>query len=77
VITDGADKLLVQDTDNRTIIAIPPTTVTGNVNGAGDALAGATTADWVQGKPLAASVFETGLPAAQSVLQGNRINPAS
>lgn len=74
VITDGADKLLVQDTDNRTIIAIPPTPVTGNVNGAGDALAGATTADWVQGKSLAASVFDTGLPAARSVLQGNQIN---
>lgn len=77
VITDGADKLLVQDTDNRTVIAVPPTTVTGNVNGAGDALAGATTADWVQGKPLAACVFDSGLPAARTVLQGNQINPSS
>lgn len=73
VLSDGAAPLLVRDGERRTRIAVPP--VTGalvSVNGAGDALAGATLVQLLAGGDLAAAVRESGLPAAREILLGRR-----
>ncbi len=70
VISDGKDPLLVRDANTEHLIECPHVEVTADVNGAGDALAGATLACWVDNPSLLDCVVHYGLPAATQVLQG-------
>lgn len=76
VLSDGADAVLVHTPGGRTSVAVPHVAVVGSVNGAGDALAGATVARWLDSDDLVAAVREAGMPAAAAVVsapshQGN------
>ena len=75
VITDGGNPMLVQEQQLRTSIAIPPVHISKNVNGAGDALAGATIASLILGQTLAQAAQNTGLSAARMVLNGESEPP--
>jgi len=68
VITDGDADLIVTEHSSRQRIAVPVLTTAGSVNGAGDALAGASLAAVQQGKPLAEAVRDHGLGAAAAVI---------
>jgi len=68
VLSDGADAVLVHTPESRTLVPVPPLDVGRSVNGAGDALAGATLVRWLDDGDLAAAVREAGLPAAAGVL---------
>ena len=77
VLSDGAAAVLVQDIASRERVAVAPiapgaASSVRSVNGAGDALAGATLARWLDGRSLAAAVREAGLPAARDILLGRR-----
>ena len=71
VITDGAKPALVQEHQSQILIDAPPTTLVKTVNGAGDALSGATISAWLHGINLADAVRLHGMPAAADVLSGN------
>jgi len=71
VLTDGADALWVRSNNETRMIDVPATGITQNVNGAGDALAGATLAHWSIGKNLCDSVLDAGLVAAAQALDGS------
>lgn len=75
VITDGGDPILVQEHDTRSTIPVSQVDIEQNVNGAGDALAGATIAQLVLGQNLAQAVSAAGLNAARSVLSGDTSPP--
>ena len=84
VLSDGAAPLLVQTPAARTAVTVPPLPRARSVNGAGDALAGATLGRWLApkraaGEPvrvveplddatLADAVRTAGLPAAAAAL---------
>ena len=72
VLTDGQDPLICHSTQERHTISVPTVTATHSVNGAGDALAGATFAAWATGSTLADAVVEYGLPEAASIVKGER-----
>jgi len=76
VITDGNQPVLVHSKQTRQSIPVPPAEIQQNVNGAGDALAGATIAQLVLGQDLAQAVRVAGMDAARSVLTGNTSSPA-
>ena len=69
VLTDGPQPLLVHTASQHQHIKVPENVATHSVNGAGDALAGATTAHWIAGQNLSRSIVEYGLPAARAVLR--------
>jgi len=71
VLTDGDEPLIVQSSSERTTLTIPEACTTNNVNGAGDALAGASMAAWMNGYSLTEAVREIGLVQARSVVEGN------
>jgi len=75
VITDGGNPVLVGADGEHHLVDVPSITMVDSVNGAGDALAGATVAAWCQGQSLISSVVERGIPAAVEVLCGNRPAP--
>ena len=78
VLTDGPAPLAVLEPGGTTVLEVPVAPVRGpvpddsdggggngpGVNGAGDALAGATLVHWLAGVPLADAVARAGLPAA-------------
>jgi len=71
VLSDGADAIWVRSKNQTRMIDVPETVITENVNGAGDALAGATLAHWSIGKNLCDSVCDAGLVAAAAALKGS------
>lgn len=73
VVTDAADALVIMCKNTVTRVPVPPIQIKHNVNGAGDALAGATIAAWVMGKPLHKAVTDYGLELAAGVLSGRRL----
>lgn len=75
VITDGRDPVLVQDQQSRTSIPVPEVQIDKNVNGAGDAMAGAAIVKLTQGVSLAQAIRSAGLEAAQAVLTGSSESP--
>lgn len=75
VITDGSQPMLVQAKQKRDTVVVPSVQITRNVNGAGDALAGATIASLITGQSLAHAVQQTGLRAANQVLTGESEPP--
>lgn len=74
-ITDGHQAVLVQDKTKRSLIDVPPMSIDNSVNGAGDALAGATVIGMVKGFALQDAVASYGLPAARAVLSGEAEPP--
>ena len=84
VLTDGPAPLAVVEPDGTTVLDVPPAPAPGpapdapgpddgpGVNGAGDALAGATLVHWLAGAPLADAVARAGLPAAARHLDPTR-----
>ena len=75
VLTDGPAPLIVVEPDGTTVLDVPRAPGAGDgpgVNGAGDALAGATLVHWLAGVPLADAVARAGLPAAARHLAPTR-----
>lgn len=75
VLTDGSSPLLIQDKVRRVRLNVPEVESTQNVNGAGDALAGASFAAWSNGMNLAQAVQEIGLAQAALIVRGDHKSP--
>ena len=75
VITDGQNPILVQHNESRTLIRTPQQKIKTTVNGAGDALAGASIAQYALGSSLVQAVESAGIAAAQAVLSGQTLPP--
>lgn len=76
VITDASAEIMVQENVGRTTIPVDSVQVEQNVNGAGDAMAGATLIQLLQGEPLAQAIATAGLSAANAVLRGDVTAPS-
>jgi len=74
VLTDAAKPIKVMQRGQVSSIEVPATSITGTVNGAGDALSGATLSHYLKTKDLAQSVSKAGLIAAQCVLSGSTVH---
>ena len=70
VLSDGADPVFVFEDDQLKQLAVPSLAIESTVNGAGDAMAGAIVAHWVNGTKLFEAVKTAGLPAASRILTG-------
>ena len=75
VLTDGSSPLLVQDPLQRVELEVANLESTHNVNGAGDALAGASFAAWSNGMELVQAVQEIGLAQAAMIVCGDHNSP--
>jgi len=75
VITDGGDPILVQNKQTRSFVPVPNIQIEKNVNGAGDAMAGATIVELIRGKSLPQAISTAGLNAAKAVLTGGAESP--
>lgn len=75
VLTDGSSPLLVQTALQRVQLDVPNVETTHNVNGAGDALAGASFAAWSNGMDLVQAVREIGLAQAAMIVSGDHKSP--
>ncbi|MDB4223070.1 PfkB family carbohydrate kinase [Granulosicoccus sp.] len=75
VLTDGSSPLLVQDLLQRVELEVANLETTHNVNGAGDALAGASFAAWSNGMDLIQAVQEIGLAQAAMIVCGDHNSP--
>jgi len=73
VLTDAAETILVMYQNVLIRVPVPPVKISHNVNGAGDALAGASVAGWLMGLPLERAVTDLGLALAADVLSGKRL----
>jgi len=76
VLTDGQSPLVIQDNNDRHCVLVPEVVHTQHVNGAGDALAGATFAAWIQGLSLLDATRDIGLIEAAQSVAGRRPAPA-
>jgi len=76
VITDGGKPILAQERQTRTFIPVPEVHINKNVNGAGDAMAGATIVQLIQGHGLSQAIGVAGLEAARAVLTGGSESPS-
>ena len=72
VITDGPNPICVSANGQSVLINLPTIEQTHSVNGAGDALAGATFVAWAGGTSLNDAVRDQGIQAAKSVVTGLR-----
>jgi sugar/nucleoside kinase (ribokinase family) len=73
VLTDAANPLTVMQSGELTTIDVPECNIMGTVNGAGDAMAGATLAHYCHNGDLVRSMKEAGIIAARCVLEGTPI----
>ena len=71
VLTDGGHPLIIRCQGINTSLPIPQTPIIQNVNGAGDALAGASFAAMIAGCTLPQAVKNYGLTQAARVLNGS------
>lgn len=76
VLTDASSPVVVQNHQTRHHIPVPKLDSASSVNGAGDALAGATFAAWCAGEELADAVHTVGLPLAARVVRGEHVATA-
>jgi len=76
VITDGSKPILVQDRQSRSSVSVPEVDINKNVNGAGDALAGATIVQLIKGQSLSQAISVEGIEAASAVLLGGSESPS-
>lgn len=72
VLTDGGNPILVLEQEIQCLIPVPPIAHCRSVNGAGDALAGASFAAWSAGNSLAAAVRDHGLVQSQALVGGRQ-----
>lgn len=70
ILTDGHSPVLVRHGGETTHISVKHIECTHHVNGAGDALAGATFVAWANGMNLAESLEKSGLPASAHIVTG-------
>ncbi len=70
VLTDATSPVVVHSQHSRHYVPVPRLDSASSVNGAGDALAGATFAAWCNGTELADAVCRFGLPQAARVVTG-------
>ncbi len=75
VITDAAQPILIQDGTTRSQLPVADIAIERCVNGAGDALAGASIAKLVNGFALS-DAAEAALDSAQAVLSGDAMVPS-
>lgn len=75
VLTDGQSPLIIQQVASRETIAVPGVAQPRSVNGAGDALAGASFAGWAHGQSLRNAVVGRGLVEAENIVTGKRSAP--
>jgi len=75
VLTDGSADLIIQDDTSRSTLSIANISIAASVNGAGDALAGATFAAWATGTKLNDAVAYFGLEQAKRIIQGRHKSP--
>lgn len=73
VLTDALRPVLIQDGDQQLCIAVPIVDAPRSVNGAGDALAGASFAAWCAGVTLADAVRDYGLIQSARIVSGERL----
>lgn len=76
VLTDATSPVVVHTQDTRHYVPVPELDSASSVNGAGDALAGATFAAWCAGTELADAVQSFGLPLAARVVMGEYVATA-
>ncbi len=76
VLTDATSPVVVQNRQARHHVPVPALESASSVNGAGDALAGATFAAWCAGAELADAVHRFGLPMAARVVTGKQVATA-
>lgn len=76
VLTDGRQPVFICEYGELSRIAVPSISMSHNVNGAGDALAGATLAAMTLDISLSTAVSDYGLPMAAEVLIGKHLPPA-
>ncbi len=74
VLTDAGNSIQLVHQGLFTEVAVPSVSITGNVNGAGDALAGATLAHFINTGDLTGSIANAGLKAAHCVLTDSPID---
>ncbi len=72
VLSDGSAPVLIHDSQGRHFIDVPFISHTHSVNGAGDAMAGATMAAWLAGHSLSDAVAQYGLVQAAAVVRGEQ-----
>ncbi|ASJ71523.1 PfkB family carbohydrate kinase [Granulosicoccus antarcticus] len=70
VLTDATSPVVIHSGEQRQYVQVPAIDSARSVNGAGDALAGATFAAWCAGTELADAVRTVGLPYAERVVKG-------
>lgn len=76
VLTDATSPVVVHSQQGRQYVPVPKLDSSSSVNGAGDALAGATFAAWCAGTQLADAVCHFGLPQAARVVSGEHVPTA-
>lgn len=76
VLTDGSQVVHICENGQSRPLEVPAVSVSNNVNGAGDALAGATLAAMSRGLSLFTAVSDYGLPIAADVLTGRHLPPS-
>ncbi len=75
VLTDGENNILVQSLRGSDQISVTSSGTVQGVNGAGDALAGASLAGITRGLPLLDAVANMGVAAAQNIVSGESAAP--
>ncbi|MFK8075411.1 MAG: PfkB family carbohydrate kinase [Granulosicoccus sp.] len=75
VLTDGHEPILIKQGTKATRISVDHVDCTHHVNGAGDALAGATFAAWASGLSLIDAVAKFGIAASAEIVTGRYTPP--
>jgi len=74
VLTDAGEPITVLQEQQLASVPVPAVTISSTVNGAGDALCGATLSHYVRNQDLERSVSTAGLAAAHCILTGTPLN---
>lgn len=75
VLTDGHEPILIKQGTKATHVSVHHVDCTHHVNGAGDALAGATFAAWASGLSLVDAVAQVGVAASADIVTGRYTPP--
>ncbi len=75
VLTDGHEPILIKQGTKATRVSVQHVDCTHHVNGAGDALAGATFAAWASGLSLVDAVAQVGVAASADIVTGRYTPP--
>lgn len=75
VLTDGHEPILIKQGTKATRVSVQHVDCTHHVNGAGDALAGATFAAWASGLSIVDAVAQVGVAASADIVTGRYTPP--